>query len=132
MQIRFVDTIPQAGDIKDGHLYLSLKYNITMHRCPSGCGQLVPLPLSPADWSLSYDGETVSLSPSVGNGILACHSHYFIQNSNIVWATDMSVGQTRQQQVADTEALKRHANSSKPRQSPFMRVLRKILGLNHH
>ncbi len=108
MQIHFIDSIPQADAIEAGHLYISLKYNMTSHRCASGCEQLVPLPLSPADWSLSYNGDTVSLSPSIGNGVLACHSHYFIQNSQIVWALDMSAIQAQQQQVADAELLKQH------------------------
>lgn len=119
MQVHFVDAIPKADDIKDGHLYISLKYNMTSHRCASGCGQLVPLPLSPADWSLSYDGDTVSLNPSIGNGVLACHSHYFIRNSQIVWASDMSTAQAQQQQSVDAEQLRQHMEErSKQRQQP--------------
>lgn len=108
IQIHFVDSIPRADAIEDGHLYISLKYNMTSHRCASGCGQLVPLPLSPADWALTYNGDTVSLSPSIGNGVLDCHSHYFIRDSQVIWASDMSASQARQQQAADAELLKRH------------------------
>ncbi|MFZ2512981.1 MAG: DUF6527 family protein [Candidatus Saccharimonadales bacterium] len=118
MQVHFVDVIPKAEVIQYGHLYISLKYNMTSHRCASGCGQLVPLPLSPADWSLSYNGDTVSLSPSIGNGVLACHSHYFIKNSKVVWASDMSSAQAQQQQAVDAERLKRHMEDrSKVRQA---------------
>jgi hypothetical protein len=108
MQVHFVDAIPRAEAIEDNHLYVSLKYNMTSHRCASGCGQLVPLPLSPADWSLTYDGETISLNPSIGNGILACQSHYFIRKSEIVWLSDMTAVQARQQQEADSELLGQH------------------------
>lgn len=116
MQIHFVDAIPRAVAIEDNHLYVSLKYNMTSHRCASGCGQLVPLPLSPADWSLTYDGETISLSPSIGNGILACQSHYLIRNSKVVWLSNMTVGQAQRQQAADSELqrqqMPRHGEQS--------------------
>ena len=108
MQVHFVEAIPKPDAIQDGHLYISLKYNMTSHRCASGCGQLVPLPLSPADWSLSYNGDTVSLSPSIGNGVLACRSHYFIRDSKVVCASDMSSAQAQQQQAVDSERLKQH------------------------
>jgi len=123
MQVHFVDTIPKADAIQDDHLYISLKYNMTSHRCASGCGQLVPLPLSPADWSLSYNGDTVSLSPSIGNGVLACHSHYFIRNSQVVWASDMSASQAQQQQATDTELLKRQMDerAEKRRKQPLIK-----------
>lgn len=107
MQVHFVNSIPRGDAIQDGHLYISLKYNMTSHRCASGCGQLVPLPLSPSDWSLIYNGDSVSLSPSIGNGILDCHSHYFIQNSQIVWASDISTTQAQQQQISDAELSRR-------------------------
>jgi len=123
MQVHFVDAIPKADAIQDDHLYISLKYNMTSHRCASGCGQLVPLPLSPADWSLSYDGDTVSLSPSIGNGVLACHSHYFIRNSQVVWASDMSAAQTRQQQTTDMELLRQQMDerAEKRRKQPLIK-----------
>lgn len=126
MQVHFVDAIPKADAIQDDHLYISLKYNMTSHRCASGCGQLVPLPLSPADWSLSYDGDTVSLSPSIGNGVLACHSHYFIRNSQVVWASDMSATQAQQQQATDMELLRQQMDEraeKRRKQSLIKRVV---------
>jgi hypothetical protein len=128
MHVHFVEMVPQADAINDGHLYISLTYNMTMHRCASGCGQLVPLPLSPADWSLTYDGETVSLSPSIGNGILACHSHYFIQNSQVTWASEMSVTEAKQQQAEDAALLDRHINT-RLQQPLFKRMVSKLLKL---
>jgi hypothetical protein len=41
-----------------------------------GCGKKVVLPLHPTHGKLTYDGETVSLSPSVGNWSFPCESHY--------------------------------------------------------
>lgn len=105
MQVEFVETIPRPEVVADGRLYISLKYNMTMHRCASGCGQLVPLPLSPADWSFSYDGENVSLRPSVGNGLLKCRSHYLIKNGEIVWLSEISAEETLRQQQIDMELL---------------------------
>lgn len=113
MQIHFVDSIPKSSEILDGHLYISTKYNMTSHRCASGCGQLVPLPLSPADWSFTYDGETVSLSPSVGNGVLACNSHYFIRKSQIIWSNGLSRTQTLRQLDLDTKIQKRQLGARK-------------------
>ena len=37
-------------------------------RCACGCGTGISLPLGSAEWKLEYDGETVSLRPSVGIG----------------------------------------------------------------
>lgn len=101
MQAEFVEAIPRPEAVADGRLYISLKYNMTMHRCASGCGQLVPLPLSSADWSFSYDGENISLRPSVGNGLLRCRSHYLIKNGEIVWLSKMSAAETRWQREID-------------------------------
>jgi hypothetical protein len=35
-------------------------------------------PISPADWQLAYDGDTVSLTPSIGNWGFPRRSHYWI------------------------------------------------------
>lgn len=40
-------------------------------------------PLTPTDWKLIYDGETVSLSPSIGNWSFACLSYYWIRNDRV-------------------------------------------------
>ena len=57
----FQDTIPKSEQIEEGTIYISLKYNMTAHKCACGCGQLVPLPLSPNDWMVQYNGETITL-----------------------------------------------------------------------
>lgn len=132
MQVHFVDAIPKADAIQDEHLYISLKYNMTSHRCASGCGQLVPLPLSPADWSLSYDGDTVSLNPSIGNGMLACHSHYFIRNSQVVWASDMSAAQARQQQTSDAELLEQYMDAGAKQKIKRPLILKVVAWLKDH
>jgi hypothetical protein len=43
-------------------------------------------PLSPTDWKLTFDGETISLSPSIGNWSLKCQAHYWIERNQVRWA----------------------------------------------
>jgi hypothetical protein len=50
------------------------------------CGNEVVTPLSPRDWKLIFDGETVSLDPSIGNWSFSCQSHYWIRRNKIVSA----------------------------------------------
>lgn len=85
MKHRFVEFIPDA--LEDDVLYVALEFGTVIHRCACGCGNQVVTPLSPTDWSLTYDGETISLCPSIGNWNLPCRSHYWIRNGHVVWAT---------------------------------------------
>ena len=39
---------------------------------------------------MSYDGETVTLAPSVGNWSFACKSHYVIRRNEVFWLPRMS------------------------------------------
>lgn len=80
----FVDEIPE--EIDEGYLYLCLPYNAVIHKCACGCGEIISTPLDKKHgWIMQYDGETVTLSPSVGNGSYKCRSHYFIRGNGIVW-----------------------------------------------
>src|SRR5258707_1120144 len=85
---RFVDVIPET--LEAGVLYVSFRYETVSHQCCCGCGREVVTPLTPTDWKLSFDGETISLYPSIGNWSFACRSHYVIRNSRIEWAGDWS------------------------------------------
>jgi hypothetical protein len=85
----FVDTVPDTLD--PGILYISIEFRTTMHLCCCGCGNPVVLPLRRAAWSLTYDGETITLSPSVANWSFPCRSHYVIRASHVVWADDWSL-----------------------------------------
>jgi hypothetical protein len=80
----FVEFIP--GVLEDGKVYVSIKYATASHRCCCGCGNEVVTPISPTDWSLTFDGETVSLDPSIGNWSLDCKSHYWIRRNRVKWA----------------------------------------------
>ena len=62
---QFVHHIPEH--LVDGVLYVSVDFATVLHRCCCGCGNEVVAPLSPSDWSMTFDGESISLCPSIGN-----------------------------------------------------------------
>ena len=84
VQHRFVDFIPDI--IEDGILYISLGYGTVIHKCACGCGNEVNTPLNPTGWEMVYNGETISLKPSIGNWSFDCKSHYWIVNNKIKWS----------------------------------------------
>lgn len=88
MKYEFVELIPE--NINEGTLYISLMYSTAVHNCFCGCGSEVVTPLSPIDWKFTYDGETISLFPSVGNWSLPCKSHYWIERGKVRWAEGWS------------------------------------------
>ncbi|GAB1342130.1 hypothetical protein MASR1M101_12570 [Gemmatimonas sp.] len=71
-------------------LYLALDYGTATHTCCCGCGEEVVTPLTPTDWRITYDGETISLSPSVGNWNAACRSHYIVERGRVIPCGDWS------------------------------------------
>src|SRR6266545_4471727 len=81
---RFVEYIPDQ--LEERVLYISIPFATAVHSCCSGCGREVVTPLSPTDWSLTFDGQTVSLHPSIGNWSFPCQSHYWIRRNRVVWA----------------------------------------------
>ncbi len=102
----FVESMPRA--LKADVLYVSIDFRTTMHLCACGCGNEVVLPLRPTAWSLTYDGETTSLSPSVGNWSFPCRSHYWIRRGRIDWASawsDEQVDAGRQRTLVDRGAI---------------------------
>jgi len=103
---RFGEFIPDV--LEDGVLYVSMSYGTVIHRCCCGCGEKVSTPLHPAQWRLTYDGEAVSLSPSIGSGSLPCRSHYFITRNDVRWAAPMSKTQTAAGVRRDRAALSEH------------------------
>jgi hypothetical protein len=85
---RFVDQMPER--LEEGVVYVSIQYATGMHLCACGCGHEVVTPLSPTDWEMTFDGETVSLAPSIGSWSLGCQSHYWIRRGRVRWARWMS------------------------------------------
>ncbi|MBN2068426.1 MAG: hypothetical protein JW739_02205 [Opitutales bacterium] len=96
---KFVEFIPQ--EIEEGVLYISVEYGTARHKCCCGCGSHVITPITPTDWKLIYDGETVSLSPSIGSWNLPCQSHYFIRNNKVIWAQKWSKKEISQGRMID-------------------------------
>jgi hypothetical protein len=84
LQHRFVETMPEL--IEPGILYVSMEYATASHRCCCGCGAEVVTPFSPAQWQMTFDGDAVSLHPSIGNWNLRCRSHYFVREGRVVEA----------------------------------------------
>lgn len=85
----FVENIPEKSKLEDNMLYISLKYNVAIHKCACGCGNEVVTPFDEhKGWILSYNGKTVSLYPSIGNWNLPCQSHYWIQKGQVCWAKE--------------------------------------------
>ena len=83
----FVRAVPENPI--SGVLYVSMEYGSVVHLCCCGCGNEVVTPLTPKDWKLTYDGESISLHPSIGNWSFPCRSHYWVRNDCVVWAEDM-------------------------------------------
>ena len=81
---KFVEFIPELLD--DDVLYVSVVHGTAVHRCCCGCGREVVTPLTPGDWRLTFDGETVSLYPSIGNWNFPCRSHYWLTRNRVEWA----------------------------------------------
>jgi hypothetical protein len=111
----FVEFIPK--ELEDGVLYISIPYSTTVHKCACGCGSKITLPISPAKWRLLWDGDTISMWPSVGNWSYPCQSHYWIERNHIEWAPRMTRGRietNRALDKADRENyLKSHSQTTR-------------------
>lgn len=70
-------------NLQEGILYISVQYKTAVHLCICGCGNKVVTPLTPSNWHLTFDGVSVSLSPSIGNWSFPCQTHYFITKNKI-------------------------------------------------
>lgn len=105
MKPEFVEFIPDS--LINGVIYVSIPYGTVVHNCACGCGSETVTPLSPNEWALTYDGESVTLYPSIGNWCLPCRSHYWIRNNQVVWAPQWSEAQIelgRKLEVSDETA----------------------------
>lgn len=96
----FVEYIPD--NIKNGTIYVSVTFATAVHKCCCGCGQEVVTPISPTDWKLIFDGETISLYPSIGNWGFPCQSHYWIENNIVKWAPKWSKDKINAARAYDT------------------------------
>jgi hypothetical protein len=88
MKHEFVEYIP--NELETDTVYVSMNHATVIHSCFCGCGNQVVTPLAPTGWKLTYDGEFITLYPSVGNWNLPCKSHYWIRSGQIEWSTEWS------------------------------------------
>jgi hypothetical protein len=71
----------------------------------------VVTPFTPTDWRMTFDGETISLRPSIGNWNLSCRSHYVIDRGRIVGAGPWSDAQVAAERTRDKAAKARFYGS---------------------
>lgn len=107
----FVETFPRP--MRRGVIYVSTRFAVAGHLCCCACGNEVITPLSPAGWTLRYDGE-VSLSPSIGNGSLPCRSHYWIDHNAVRWARTLTDEQHTRAKHTDARDLDRWLSPEAP------------------
>lgn len=105
---KFVEFIPEHKNMENGVIYVSLDYDTVVHNCLCGCGQQVVTPLSPTDWKLTYNGESVSLYPSIGNWEFDCKSHYWIKEDKMIEAEMWSEQRVRSKREADQKEKARY------------------------
>jgi hypothetical protein len=103
---QFVEHFPEKLEL--GELYLAMEFATAVHLCACGCGNKVVTPFSPTDWQMIFDGETVSLKPSIGNWSFRCRSHYWLRSGRIVWAGDMSQAAINAGRKRDAQAKEMH------------------------
>ena len=106
LQHAFVQYIPTR--LEPGVLYISMEYATAAHSCCCGCGEEVVTPFTPTDWKMTFDGETVSLWPSVGSWTLRCRSHYVIEGGRVIEACPWSDRQIESGRSRDKAARARH------------------------
>lgn len=87
---RFVEHVPSP--LEDGVVYVSIGFGTVIHKCCCGCGDKVVTPLTPVDWAVTYDGQSISLYPSIGRWDASCRSHYWIRSNRVLWSDQWSTG----------------------------------------
>jgi len=112
LEHRFVKHIPEM--LEPGVLYISMEYGTAAHSCCCGCGEEVVTPFTPTDWKMTFDGESISLWPSVGNWNLRCRSHYVIDRGQVLAAGPWSNTQVEAERRRDKAAKDRYFEISRP------------------
>lgn len=108
----FVASFPSK--LEPGKLYVSMEYGSAAHSCCCGCGEEIVTPLTPTDWHIVYDGETITLHPSVGNWTLPCRSHYLIRKGEVIEAPAWSDQQIAAERRRDGRAKAAYFGTLQP------------------
>ena len=82
----FVQSIP-TGSRKPGEIVVSCRYNVASFLCPCGCGAAMDIIFRPYRWRMEWDGEHLSICPSISSPRLACKSHYWITRNEVILGT---------------------------------------------
>lgn len=101
----FIETVPEELD--EGRLYISVRFRTASHLCACGCGSRVVTPIKPPKWRFTYDGQNVSLFPSIGRWKSPCRSHYVIREGKVVWGrqyTDREIKAVARRDARDLHA----------------------------
>ena len=106
LEHRFCTHIPES--LKPGVLYVSMEYATAAHSCCCGCGEEVVTPFTPTDWKMTFDGQAISLWPSVGNWTLPCRSHYVVREGAAIKAGPWTDEQIATERRRDRAAKKRY------------------------
>jgi hypothetical protein len=134
---RFVKAFP--NQLEQGILYVSVEFGMAAHLCFCGCGSEVYTRFSPRDWSMRFNGDTVSLKPSIGNWSFPCQSHYVLSGGRVHWADRWSRERIALGREADRKRKELHykgpatsrpapADSDGPTASALVRLGRWLLG----
>lgn len=134
MKHKFVEFIPKQKE--EGILYVSLEYGTVVHKCACGCGLDVITPITPHDWKITYDGETISLHPSIGNWAYKCRSHYWIKNNNVIWANNFSEEEIKATRKADKDLKNKYFKEKQKteifkqeKENLLSKIIKKVRGL---
>lgn len=98
----FVEFIPD--ELEQDTVYVSIRFATASHLCVCGCGNKVVTPIRPTDWTLLFDGRTISLEPSIGNWSFPCQSHYYVRKNRVKWAPKWSREQIERGRRYDSHA----------------------------
>ncbi|MEZ4720484.1 MAG: DUF6527 family protein [Flavobacteriales bacterium] len=109
-----------------------MDYGTASHLCACGCGEKVVTPFGRQFWKLTYDGESVSLRPSIGNWSYQCRSHYWIKNNRIEW--DRTYNEAEIKSVRNEQQSENQQFNDQLKQKPkpvvgLFNQLRKAVGL---
>jgi Family of unknown function (DUF6527) len=88
IRFEFVESVPSERE--QGVFYISMPYRSIIHNCLCGCGAKIVTPIRPDKWTLFYDGDTITIDPSIGNWSYPCQSHYVIRRNRVLDAGPMS------------------------------------------
>lgn len=70
-------------------MYICINCNVIVHKCACGCGEKTVTPLDRNNgWIMKYDGQSITLRPSIGNFSFNCKSHYYITENKVDWLND--------------------------------------------